>query len=245
MTRFADPLVISCPHCHAPLLEAQLRSLTNYGSVSWSDGHVDMITFCHTGSIAKCDECNKLFWLEDAEKLGQMIERPMTLEFSLIKRIVHRCLGSYERHFRNEAAWLKLPSSWKRAIQIVPPKTEDLVAALDSGFADRPERERYLRRQLWWACNDPDRGYKRNSPFTPEQARENMTRLLSLYCALPEEERQVIKEGELLRELGRFDEAAEILKSLAGENPEAAIIRNEAIRKNHVVCKVKEVTMGY
>ncbi len=244
MTRFAAPLVISCPHCHAPLLERQLASFTNYGSVSWSDGYMSTITFCHTGSIAKCEECNNVFWRDDARELGRMVERPMTLEFSWIKRLVHRCLGSYPTHFGNEEAWRNLPSSWKRAIETVPPAQQDLVAALASGFADTPERERYLRTRLWWAGNDPDRGYTRDSPFTPEQARENMTRLLALYRALPEEDRCAMREGELLRELGRFEEAAGILQSLAGARAEAAIIRDEALRGNHVVCKVREVTLG-
>lgn len=243
MTRFADPLVISCPHCHEPLRERQLASFSNFGSVTWSDGHVGMLTFCHTGSIAKCEECNKLFWREDAEELGRMVQKPVTLEFSWIKRIVHRCLGGFERHFENEEAWRTLPASWKRAIEVVPPEQKDLVAALDSGFADTPKRERYLRTQLWWASNDPDRGYTGDRPLTPEQAIENMKRLLALYRELPEANRKTMVEGELLRELGRFEEAAEILEPLTEESPEAAIIRDEALRNNRLVCKVRVVEM--
>ena len=102
------------------------------------------------------------------------------------------------------------------------------------------EKEVYLRREAWWASNAGKRSRKAASPAgktqkTPQQI-ENLSRLAALLK--PTSCVNHLLRAEVLRELGRFDEAIASLKSLqsccchakeiadAEADPEVLVTRN-------------------
>ena len=66
------------------------------------------------------------------------------------------------------------------------------------------------------------RGSKVTNPMSPQETTDNMNALLSLIRAMPDSYVEI--EGELLRQLGRFDDAVSVLESLAKDSETAACI---------------------
>lgn len=71
------------------------------------------------------------------------------------------------------------------------------------------EKEKYLRIRAWWAGNDKRRHTKEKEPLSVRE-RANMERLLNLLEEWDEDDK--IMKAEIMRELGRFEEASLLLK---------------------------------
>lgn len=76
-----------------------------------------------------------------------------------------------------------------------------------------PDREKYLRRKLWWASNDHRRVETSSPPLEVDVARDNMQRLLALLPA----DTCTLEQVELYRQLGRFHETLDLIPSLPPE----------------------------
>ena len=87
------------------------------------------------------------------------------------------------------------------------PEEKDYFRALKLGLGSTREKQKYLRLQLWWAGNDR----LRRSPAAKLSKRhiENLEALLPLLKMEKSEDRLI--RAEVLRELGRFDEALQAL----------------------------------
>jgi hypothetical protein len=84
---------------------------------------------------------------------------------------------------------------------------QDFFDALAQTIPLLPDREKYLRRQLWWISNDHLRSEGEKPAMDRDAARANMGRLLAL---LPDAEWS-LERIELYRQLGRFHEALDLV----------------------------------
>jgi hypothetical protein len=91
--------------------------------------------------------------------------------------------------------------------------TQDYLDALTQSIPLLPDREEYLRRKLWWASNDYLRRESNTPTLEANAARANMTRLLDL---LPTTGR-TLERVELYRQLGRFQEALDLIPSVPSD----------------------------
>lgn len=126
--------------------------------------------------------------------------------------------------------------------QLQPARNEDLLCALDYGKLAVDEVH-YLWRELWQRCNHLDRGIDIDfgEPIS-EQLRESILRtVLAQEEAKPSDDRDIVIEAELLRELGRFDEAlARMEMAVCAGAPRALSIHAEALAGNRRVCIARE-----
>jgi len=87
------------------------------------------------------------------------------------------------------------------------PSPDDLFALVDQNILD-PDKQRYVRMRAWWAGNDGRRSEPDGKPLS-DRERWNLE---ALAATLPGEvDDALLLKAEVLRELGRFDEACELL----------------------------------
>lgn len=187
----------------------------------WSDGMWNFEDPSHC-RLSRCPHCGFNFWTEDAE--SRKGESPTYFARLSWDDVVERPNPAYEGH----------PA-------LLPSRNEDAIAALEG---DLPEdRAHYLRRALWWRCNHPHRGIETDfgQPI-PVPVRESLLRrLLALEEAKPNEDRDVVVEAELMRELGDFEAAlARMAIALRGGSTRAFSIHAQASAGNPRVCIVRE-----
>ena len=226
--RELTPLVVACPHCQHPSL-IRIRRSSSSSAGLWTDGFSSAEVFDSCG-VSICPTCNKVFIEAQAERLAAI-----------------------------ESADCGI--SAKPSIEV---DAQTLFDALQHGIADSPSQEIKLRSRIWWAGNHIKRGLERSTtnlrlivrgfgdiedPNTwelwqaiPESIRiENMKALLPLLESQPNEIHHVVPEAELLRELGRFDEAiARVEQAYCGGAAAAVLIHNMAKEGNSEVCFVCE-----
>jgi len=108
---------------------------------------------------------------------------------------------------------------------------------LEKGVSD-PGKERYLRLRAWWAGNDTRRETEHKAPLS-EAERTNLTAAAGLLDEVDQEDR--LMKAEIMRELGRFDEAKKLLdKPFDHEYVQAQeIIRDLVVQKNPFVTEMR------
>jgi hypothetical protein len=185
---FGPERVIACPVCEHPALVFTLRSGNTAGAVSWTDGKMSAPMLPQAPPITRCPECNRFYWVEDAQKLGE-------LELS---------------------SGQPVPAKWAAAQPIQALNANELLLALEAGLGSDPRREQQLRILAWWAANDirrppafePKREF--NTPLSPE-AKANLQRLFDLLD--PDDPAGRLFKAEAARELGDFSTATALLAS--------------------------------
>ena len=181
-------VVLACPHCQTL---ARLFTVANpdpSGAVSWSDGYQEMPLTPAQPNLSRCRNCGKLMWVAECPPMGMIDE--------------NQPLPEHEE-------WKKLP-------YLEPVEEADYLEALKSGMAAHPEQETELRVFAWWRANDRhrrDEGPGRY-PTAPESV-ENLEKLVEL---LKDGEHEfVLFRAEALRQLGRFDEARDMLHGICSD----------------------------
>lgn len=166
--------------------------------------------------VGRCPTCRNVVWIDDAIALMPAPREPRNI--GPIGRLWHRRTGDKRGRLRAWLEWTALPAEIKQAKRFDRLECADdfieALAALPANDADG--REVYLRRRLWWSSNDHLRGLYGVMPVTlpsvaEDVAQANMLRLLELFEHDPKEQ---VARGELLRQLGRFDEAVAVLKAV-------------------------------
>jgi len=100
---------------------------------------------------------------------------------------------------------------------------QDYIDALAQIVPLVPERERYLRRRLWWASNDHLRRESGSPPLEADAARTNMERLLDLLPSTAD----VLERVELYRQLGRFQEALDLIAFVPSDQQAKARLQQQ------------------
>jgi hypothetical protein len=186
--------VLACPHCAEAERVFTLMSGNTFGATLWSDGKPDAPMLPRPPAITRCHACNEFYWLEDADELGEVAPwmPPESAE---------------------AAAWLQAPEAR-------PLSEDELLEAIAAGLGSYPERVSELRTFAWWAGNDArripagDASTRMSAPPRSPAAVANMESLIGILAKEPADDpEEVLMKAELLRELGRFDEALQLLDS--------------------------------
>lgn len=195
-------IVVACQHCRVPSRLFTVLEADSTGSVSWTDGYQEMPLTPSQPNLSRCRECGKLMWVAQCPPLGM--------------------IDANDPQPQHEE-WMKLP-------YLEPVGEKDYLEALAAGMGEQPEQEMELRIFAWWRANDRHRRSEGTGryPQTPE-AVANLERLVEL---LREGEHEfVLFRAEALRELGRFDEAAEMLHCICSDFDAARGVLMDLIAK--------------
>jgi len=179
--------VVECPHCGGLEQYQTLRSGNTFGARVWSDGKQVAPMLPRPPAVVKCSRCPECYWLADAREVGEF--------------------DPWE-----EGAEAADPA-WKNATFVEEPTEEEYDRAIAGTLAKTPERERSLRIFAWWRANEPYRDPPESAEITPQPHSDAYRRnLKSLVGMMDEnEENDLLMKAELLRELGRFDAAKDVL----------------------------------
>lgn len=214
--------------------------------MSWSDGYISTLDMGTFSTLGRCPECTRLFWFDDAEELGWLPEQPVKSDWPGWRRFLARMGFDPRQEVAKTIAWKALPQEWQRALRVEAPDVHDLHRAVHEGWGTTPERASYLRTRLWWAGNHPARGHQGDDPLSDPEKRDNKQALLALVEALPPEKRNAMMVGELLRELGRFEEAVAVLRPWAEEGVAAArVLLEKAQAGDTLVCEIGRTQLSY
>ncbi|MQA23652.1 tetratricopeptide repeat protein [Rugamonas rivuli] len=215
MTRFSPPIVHKCPACTGYVARHALISMFMDGLDHWSDGCSSGIwNFMH-GPVARCPQCAAVFWWEDTSEIQRLTWAPRSI--GPIMRALIWLTGDRSGRLKELREWQSIADDLKNAERADTPDYADLCRALAQLDPPKPAREMYLRHKIWWLSNnhlryrDP-KATMATPPAVPEdEAVANILRLLELY---EHDLKHQVERGELLRQLGRFDEAVAVLKAV-------------------------------
>ncbi|PLX13519.1 MAG: hypothetical protein C0598_03405 [Marinilabiliales bacterium] len=187
--------ILTCPNCSKFVQVLEVLSFHIFESEVYSDGKADTTPIMpNTSRILICPECNKEFWLEDAKNI---------LDNEIISDEIKDVATPTELFsVKNSDNLLGLSLYYKRL--------------LDDQFAKTTDRESYLRILLWHELNNIVRY---NIPIRNEvlvqcdkMIFENLVQLVKIFNPVYLEEKLML--AEMYRELGEFDFAIEILKTI-------------------------------
>lgn len=241
MTRLADPLILECLKCKAPLRQKRLASVNGFGAPYWSDGYAHIAMVPEAGWLGSCPHCHTVFWVADARRLGWLPKKPVSLRWGWFRRLLERWTGYREVMDREESAWSAVPEAWHNAVELEQLTPAALFHCLQHGLASTPEREIYLRTRLWWIGNHQQRDMNTSNPMSVQERTDNMDALLRLIRSTPSTRSDAITEGELLRQLGRFDEAVTVLAPVENDSDMATRIVELARQGELEVCIIREL----
>jgi ribosomal protein L32 len=60
-----------CPNCSQLIREYQYLSMSIIGGTRWTDGYSEGPMVINIPGLVKCPTCNKVFWISDAEEIGE------------------------------------------------------------------------------------------------------------------------------------------------------------------------------
>lgn len=219
MTRFATPTVHICPGCTAFFLRPRFRSVNFYGAQDWSDGTPMM--WWSQEPLARCNACAALFWIDDAESVGVMPDTPGTI--GTLTRKWLRLRGDPEGGLQSQEDWSTAKRLWGNARRIGSAGFDDVDYVLARSKGVSRDRILWLRNRIWWGLNDRYRVRSdglplSNVPKWPVAVeRTNMEVILDMLQDGEPQSWRMIQQGELLRLLGRFDQAITVLKAVPAD----------------------------
>jgi hypothetical protein len=103
--------------------------------------------------------------------------------------------------------WGEGRGKFKDAIEYETPTLDAYLSALGKG-ADTPEKERYVRLRAWWAGNDVRREATGDIPLSSLET-ANLTAFANMFDEA--DSNDLVMKAEVMRELGRFDDAMALL----------------------------------
>lgn len=213
MTRLSPPTLYHCPACAGYFVRSVLTFLHFYDDVpEWSDGKNEQWWIGLSAPAGRCPTCFAVIWVDDAVALMPAPQEPRAI--GALSRLWHLVTGDRSGRLREKREWDSLPRVIKEAKRLIGLSTmQDYINALAQIVPLLPDREEYLRRKLWWASNDHLRRESNSSTLEADAARANMERLLAL---LPSTAR-TLERVELYRQLGRFQEAVDLIPSIPSD----------------------------
>lgn len=232
MTSYANPAVYKCPACQSLLLRERLRSMNTYGVTFWSDGDATFSRLPSRSPLIRCPSCPAVFWQDDLSPIGELPKKPLPQEpMGWLMRKLIQWGGDEHGDIQTQRDWDAAPALWRAAEYDRTLEYGDLRQALNELRGPDSEREVYVRRRIWWLANDDRRIYENGKRASTQplvlrsKAKENMLRLVELH---EQAGSGIVDRAELLRQMGRFDEAVQLL---ASASPDQIGARGEKIRR--------------
>ncbi|MBM4309614.1 MAG: hypothetical protein FJ119_01530 [Deltaproteobacteria bacterium] len=148
----------------------------------------------HPPAVVKCRHCGECYWLDDAKEVGTVDWGPDGNE--------------------------PTNTEWADAQMVKEPTEKQYYQAIKKGLAKDKGQEVELRVFAFWRRNDAFRKASRKKKISSEPGlwSTNLEILASLLTEKNDDHRMM--KGEVLRHLGRFDEAKQVLGSV--ESPDYA-----------------------
>ena len=182
--------IIACPHCKQLARYKTLRSGNTLGAVVWTDGKEVAPRLPCPPAVVECPHCGECYWVAEAEQVGTV--DPCSTEGR------------------------QLDPAWAAAQEAQEPAEEGYYLALERRLAKDPQQERNLRILAWWRRNDAFRHARPAQTEAIDTAsgawRANLEALAALLNEADDSDR--IMKAEVLRELGEFESAKELLKGV-------------------------------
>ena len=171
--------------------------------------------------LVRCNACAALFWMDDVESVGVLPKMPRDIGPLALKWL--RWRGDPEGRLQLHEDWSHAMTSWGHAQQIGRVSFDDVVYVLARSKGVRRDRHLWLRNRIWWGLNDRYRSFSDDSPlpdlpkWPAGLERTNMEVILGMLQEAEAQPWNLIQQGELLRLLGRFDEAVAVLKAVPAD----------------------------
>jgi len=192
--------IIACPKCKGLARYMTLASGNTLDARVWTDGKMIAPMFPRPPTVVKCHHCAESYWRTEAEHIGT----------------VDRC----------RAAGEQVNPAWADAPKPEEPTEAEYYQALSKGLAKNAKQERVLRILAWRRRNDVfrDKPLKEAQGISddPEEWRKNLEALARLLTE--EDVNDCLMKAEVLRELGKFESAKQVL-SRAISTDSVAVIR--------------------
>ena len=205
-------IIRECPHCKGHFKEDTIASGNTFGARYWTDGKMEADMLPEVDWLVVCPNCLKPLWIEFTAEVGR-VERPFK-----------ESEGDYKGADKLEHGHTPTAESY-------------LMALRDASLS--PEDQAYIRFRLWRLWNDPRRKSRKPQPLKNYEIM-NLEALLKLLDG--EDIDELVTKAEINRELGRFNEAIQLLdwpdKSADGSRIE--FIRQLARDKDHRVREFKD-----
>jgi hypothetical protein len=198
--------VVACPHCKALAKHLTLMSGNTFGAQRWTDGKMVAPMLPRPPAVVKCHACGECYWLEDAESVGTVDSE-------------HCRTGRPDN------------PAWAAAPEVKELNEREYYKALRRGLAADRQQERELRILAWWRSNDAYRSRQRRSAsgavLRSTAWEENLKALRDLLDESDEGDR--LMKAEVLRELGEFEPARQLLKGVTSDEFSAVARQFDAL----------------
>lgn len=211
MIRHDPSSLYVCPGCQTLFLWRMPHTLHLSGFKDWSDG----MPSCCQQPLARCSACAALFWLADAVPAAAMPEEPQR-PIGRLTRAWLRWRGDPDDRLGDEAEWLQAVAARERARPIGCASFADVLHVLERSDGMGQDRLLWLRKRIWWEWNNRYRGGRGITCPRPHSTdeRANMEAMLDMLRDGDGSPDELVLQGELLRLLGRFDEAIAVLRTV-------------------------------
>ena len=197
--------------CKGQLRKQTWHSGNSFGSKLWSDGYMIASMMMDPVVMANCPHCSSIFWVADAQEVGDVPEPEYFDEVVEVKRALWFGTKKVKKSGRRDSDLASLPMIQHADVAGISTALDQLTAE------DEPWKEEYVRTRLWWAFNDrfreiPDAA---SDASIVEENRQNLERLITLVD--PDNDQGRLKSASILLALGRFGDARAILAMMEEE----------------------------
>lgn len=176
--------ILQCSECGECFKRGTLSSGNNFGRKYWTDGEFTGSRFYAPPQLVKCPHCQMIIWLQDQNKVNEI---PNYLTF-------------LEKETKPDKSLTGLP--------FYEDVSETELATFLEVNSPQTDREAYARTMLWRLGNNKRRtGVE--SPLSDLEIK-NLQKLVEI-CSANDDE-SVLLKIEMLRELGKFEDAQKLLK---------------------------------
>ncbi len=194
-------VIVACPHCEGRATYMTLLSGNTYGARVWTDGKQYAPMLPPPPGVVQCSHCPDCYWLSDAKKIG------------------------------NLKIWPAKNRQWPTDPRAEEPSEDGYYLALEKGLGRDLQQERQLRILAWWRRNDafrsPNKAQAAGNPTMSAQCKKNLETLTGLLDAASEND--CLMKAELLRELGEFACAIQVLGRVTSAAHQAGVRQLRAL----------------
>lgn len=211
--------IVACPKCKGMGRYMTLVSGNTIGARIWTDGRQIAPMLPRPPVVVKCRHCTECYWLADAEEVGDV--DLMDDE------------GKQVNSARDDVR------------EVEEPTEEEYYEAIKNGLATDTTQERNLRVLTWWRRNDAFRNISRDKAQADScvsaACRENFEALVHLLTE--KDETDLLMKVEVLRELGQFASAKELLGHVDAHGVEAVVRQFRLLCEKRDTC-VRELNFS-